>query len=729
MGRNNESQTIVRPLAKRLSDSEDLSTTASSFLFPHLVNKRKSMDPEEEEVTFRISDMVSPKKTFKLCEAASSEKPSATDYHKEHVTISPEVSGEADLFADDDEEIQTKDEEVFPDLRRPLRRLFEDEDTEEASPLVSKNPRLKIRQNANVESTQISRGDKTPVKSSGDARVHKTPVKLIDLSSSKSAPVDTTPVKSNIPQHNTPVKTPAQKRGDQNYEERENTPVKPVPSRTTRSGNRTPVKSLPLDNSANSTQTVPTSMKRRSQTVSNVETIGNNPTPVEESKSTNSVIISIKKDPTQISTVNKALVTPNKDKEVNVVKPTPESTSIPTTAATTGPPERPSRRKSVSIRFGIDDVPLTDAVWSPAGKSARSSWRSETPSKTGGMTPTAASRTCTPKNSRLLSPSANNSDLNTPNKLAGGTKSKQRKTPKTSLFSTDETDSDSQPVSMDNESLNFGKEHHVAETAQTLSDKFSSKKRKRCNKLEATEDTEDPWQTVDAQISDPQHVTLPKRTTRASDSGQLFLPRRGSITTDSLPTRSSGRLTHHKTFSSSDGSKFKSEMSSFDMTDNEVFELDSPAGVQNPNMTIIPLKLKLKTSDCDLNDSLGQQITEMCSKNRSDNISNTFVTPSLKNRKNTGSPKSRTPKRLRSGSKKSSPNSKRLRLHIEFASSPPIITDTSNCSDSRRKRKLTETHTTRAIEEEDYSVRFVSLLRYFLFSYTVFNQIYQIIII
>ena len=152
MGRNSESQTVVGPFAKRVSDSEDLSTTASSFLFPHLVKKRKSTDPEEAEVTFRISDMVSPKKIIKLGDQANSERPVAADNHDKDEAFSPELFGEADLFADEDEQIPRKDEEVFPDLKRPLRRLFEDEDTEEASPLVAKNPNLRIRQNKNVKS-------------------------------------------------------------------------------------------------------------------------------------------------------------------------------------------------------------------------------------------------------------------------------------------------------------------------------------------------------------------------------------------------------------------------------------------------------------------------------------------------------------------------------------------------------------------------------------------------
>lgn len=699
MGKNTESQAIVGPLAKRLSDSEDVSMNASCFLFPHLVNKRKSTDHEDAEVTFRISDIVSPKKIIKLGDQDDSGKSDISENQNEDQPFSPELSGEADLFADEeDEEIQTK-YEVSPDLRRPLRRLFADEDTEESSLLVTKNPKLKVKENKNVKTdpnAQTSRGDKTPIKGSGDAPLHKTPVKFIALSSSKSAPIDKTPVKSNTHQLTTPVKTPAQKRGDQNYGDGENTPVKSLMSRATRSGNQTPLKTLSLVNAAAPTrvQTAPkspTSMKRRSQSVSTAENIETIPTPAEESFATKSVTISIKKDGSQMSKfeskpTNKALMTPKKASEGKGIKPSTDATSTPTTITTPCPSDRPSRRKSVSIRYGIDDVPLTDAVWSPASKLARSPWRSDTPSKSGGMTPTASSRTCTPKISRLLSPSAPNTDLNTPDKLAGGIKLKQRKTLKVSLFATD--------------------------TETDTIDKVSLKSRKRCNKLEDIKDTEDddPCQTEDVRASNSQQMTLPKRSTRSSDSGQLHLPKRGFSSMDSLPTRSSGRLAHHETFTSADRSKSKSKVSSFDVTENEGFELDSPTGLQTQNMTTIPLKLKLKSSDCDLNDSLGHQIKELCSKNRADNVSNTFVTPSLLKRKNGGSPKSRTPKRLRSGSKKSSPDSKRSRLNIEFTSNPPVITDTFNCTENRRKRKLTDSRTTKEFEEEDFSVRLVFVL-------------------
>jgi hypothetical protein len=89
------------------------------------------------------------------------------------------------------------------------------------------------------------------------------------------------------------------------------------------------------------------------------------------------------------------------------------------------------------------------------------------------------------------------------------------------------------------------------------------------------------------------------------------------------------------------------------------------------------------TQQDDLNTSLGSQITELsfaqkCGPN--------YASPSFKKLKKGMLSKSRTPKRLRSGSKKkSSPNSKRSRLQIEFAGSPPIITDTSSLSEVRRR--------------------------------------------
>jgi hypothetical protein len=150
-----------------------------------------------------------------------------------------------------------------PDLRRPLRRLFEDDEDR-------KSPKKKLRNRKEpnppshspvksagvtvvsktpVKSVAVAAVSKTPVKSAAVAVVSRTPVKSAAVSAVSKTPVksaavavvsktpvksrpslvadlpkDKTPVKSSGAQ--TPVKTPAQKRGDQNYGEDFRTPVK-----------------------------------------------------------------------------------------------------------------------------------------------------------------------------------------------------------------------------------------------------------------------------------------------------------------------------------------------------------------------------------------------------------------------------------------------------------------------------------------------------------------------
>ena len=131
VNRNTESQNLGS-LSKRFSDSgtEEMNNSTASFLFPHLLKKRKSSSPEPEP--FKISEFVSPT------------KPSENNDN----AFSPDLSAEADLFEDEPENPnqlirQTpeapnrfifkspdpeENEVSFASLRKPLRRLFNEED-------------------------------------------------------------------------------------------------------------------------------------------------------------------------------------------------------------------------------------------------------------------------------------------------------------------------------------------------------------------------------------------------------------------------------------------------------------------------------------------------------------------------------------------------------------------------------------------------------------------------
>ena len=198
----------------------------------------------------------------------------------------------------------------------------------------------------------------------------------------------------------------------------------------------------------------------------------------------------------------------------------------------------------------------------------------------------------------------------------------------------------------------------------------------------------------------PEPIRVPIRNTRHSSNIDAFSsPGQPCSNTEPilLPFRSTRLSSNVETFSSLERkrSKFFSEK----------FEL--PA-----NATIIPFASSpyrhagnsSTSKEVDLNTSLGSQITELSSVQK---FEQNYASPSLKMLKKGKSPKSRTPKRLRSGSKKKlSPNSKRLRLHIEFAGSPPIITDTSGLSEVRRRQTLTVEE-----EHEDEQPRFVLLYK------------------
>ena len=129
---NNESQNLGS-LSKRFSDggAEEMNNSTASFLFPHLLKKRKGSSPEPKP--FKISELVSPAKPV---------DPSPNNDR----AFSPDLSAEADLFEDEPESQlirqtpetknrfifkspETEEKEVsFASLRKPLRRLFNDED-------------------------------------------------------------------------------------------------------------------------------------------------------------------------------------------------------------------------------------------------------------------------------------------------------------------------------------------------------------------------------------------------------------------------------------------------------------------------------------------------------------------------------------------------------------------------------------------------------------------------
>ena len=607
---NTESQNIGSSgPSRRLSDKDDSSSNAS-FLFSHLVKKKSDssvsehqLDADENpiEPSFTISDLVSPRKQGLSDECYTV----ASESHAKAIPVfSPtfDCSGEADLFADDDEEVTIRlpaQDECYPDLRRPLRRLFEDdpdEDKSETPKLIS--PKKKIRQKKDKKHLL-----KTPVKNQPLVMTEKTPSKLPVLEAGHFS--IQTPVKS--PVIRTPVKTPAQKRGDQNIDvigfgAELRTPVK------------TPVKTP--------------AQKRGDQ---NVVLSSNDRTPV-KSASPNTPVVDApvkssgsRKRKNKPDSEIKTAATPEKRKTVS--KPETASTPLATTPATI---ERPSRRKSVSIRFGIDDVPLTDAIWSPGGKSSRD-FKNNSPLKSW-----------TPKSKLFASPLSKD--------LTPTSRSKICKTPK-SLFAPDPDSAISESVKkLKSKPLSVSDDFsEVSETNQTHSRK--RKKRNEESRTSKTEDETDPWIVLDPTISESD----PKSSQEISDQ--------------SSARRKSKRV---------------------NTGEEEV----------RPTLTVISFAKTLTNSDLnsspptvDLNDSLGQKIQEISLKNPQKDLE-TFSTPTVKKVKITSSPKTRTPKRLRSGSKKLSPSSKRKRLQISFANSPPVIVDT-------RKRKLTETQTNES--EETFS--------------------------
>ena len=83
--------------------------------------------------------------------------------------------------------------------------------------------------------------------------------------------------------------------------------------------------------------------------------------------------------------------------------------------------------------------------------------------------------------------------------------------------------------------------------------------------------------------------------------------------------------------------------------------------------------------DDDVDDALGRRILEISSLNKK-HLHGAEPSPAP------SSVKTRTPKRLRSGAKKVSPNSKRRRLSIKYLNDPPPITDTSAIFDSRFRK-------------------------------------------
>ena len=612
IGRNTESQNIGSSgIPRRLSDKDELSSSNASFLFSHLVKKKTDLSAVEnqdddvetpEGSLFKISDLVSPKRNrlsdecYKvLCESHGKAIPVFTPKSTR--------SGEADLFSEDEEvtvRLPTKDE-CYPDLRRPLRRLFEeDPDEGEAKAPKVVTPKKKIR---NKKEKSLLNTLKTPVKNEPSTFTERTPVKLPVLEA-EDFPLNHTPVKA--PVIRTPVKTPAQKRGDQNVnvfagEAELRTPVKtPAQKRGDQnvilsSNDRTPVKTT-------SPKTTP--VKSLVDCSGDVSV----KTPIKSSLS--------RKRKAKVQTEIKLAVTPEKQKEVS--KPETFSTPISTTPAPTI--ERPSRRKSVSIRFGIDDVPLTDAIWSPAGKSSRDFKIHSSP--------------WTPKNKLFASPSSHD--------LTPTSKTKIRKTPK-SLFA---ADSDS-TISV----LPKPKLLSVAETVLEVpeNDQTRSKKRKKKTEEAQTskyEEENDPWIVLDP-------------TTLESDHQEI----------------------------SADQSSGKRKSKRFKMEE----EVRTPTVISFAK-TLTEIDSNSSSPNPDLNDSLGQKIQKISLKQNQRKNSETFATPTppVTKVKLSSSPKTRTPKRLRSGSKKLSPRSKRKRLHISFANSPPVINDTNFCVENR-KRKLTET--------------------------------------
>ena len=483
------------------------------------------------------------------------------------------------------------------DLRRPLRRLFDD-DSDRAS------PKKKLR-----SFKEAAPSCRTPSKNQASASSDNASAQA--LSSLNADPIFKTPTKS---ASRTPVKTPAQKRGDVDHV----TPVKAASRDDHRmiSGmSRTPQKasenlSSQFEATLSSAETfqpeattTPTKSKspvkrstgRRKEAKSPAER-----TPP-KSSGRRRLHKSISDDAESIGASPKLSASLRAPEEKTPAKA--ETESEPSNTAKQNPDpvtpsvfERPCRRKSTSIRFGIDDVPF-EALLSPSGKSVRSIRPNiDTPPKN-----------LTPKSSRIASPASHPAGPNF------SSKPKLRRAPK-SLFAAE-----------------------CSETAEVDATDLGPKNPPKEAQSDASaKDKVDPWQ-----MEDPSKAAQDASTKRALRSKSGRFEQETATAEVRVPTVIS--------FSKS----LNSKMSNDDDGDDDV--------------------------DDDIDDALGRRILEISSLNKK-HLHGAEPSPAP------SSAKTRTPKRLRSGAKKVSPNSKRRRLSIKYLNDPPPITDTSAIFDSRYRK-------------------------------------------
>ena len=658
---NTESQSFgVASVSKRL-DKEDPNSTAS-FLFPHLVQKNKNSGPElDKETPFSIHEFVSPRKKevdpeIEFTNAGQNASPKSDD----------------DLFADLDADIfrSPVKSDCIQDLRIPLRRLFDD-DNERSS------PKKKLRNRKDPAPP-----NRTPRKSQA---VSKTPIKTSPSSHDANAPADKTPIKNNSSAVAlTPIKTPAQKRGDQDFNEDVRTPIKTAAQkRGDQDFNedvRTPIKTSAQkrgDQDFNEDVRTPiktAAQKRGDQNVS-FEDISR--TPVKATEKKNLEISYFEKD--KILHGEPSLKTPMKATSAQTI----ENVSPLKLRSSTKVPSK----DRISESGNVDETKRTT--------SGRRSRREKSISDASNSGKTLGHQTPIKK-----SPQKHQPQPEATKQVAKEEASTEEAT--TTLIC-------GRPARRKSTSFRLGIDDIPLNEAIFWSPSGKSGKASRLN-FDTPPKTYTPKTSRLASPASAQPTPCSKSKLRRTPKVNLFAPENvvseAETETPEVTTVTSRRMSKRYNTQNDNASKADENETSKTASKSGKLEEETDESASTRAPTIISFSkssISAAREDPFDGDTLSKKIVEMSSANKRLTSSEPITVDRVVRQANPSvslnksSPKHRTPKRLRSGANKRSPNSKRRKVSVEFFSDPPVISDSPAIESE--KQKISESHSNEDLEK------------------------------